>query len=84
MVDKIIELENGKNYLILDRKKLDTRMFYLALRLIDNDEPSKEYLFFEEKKIDNEICLLPVEDNNIKGLLLSAFTINYVDKAYDL
>jgi len=84
MLDKIVELENGYNYVMLDTKKLDDRVFYFGLRLSDNDEPTNHYLFFEELKSDDDVALMPIIDESLKGLLLSVFTINYLDKIYDL
>ena len=84
MEEKIIELENGNSYVLLDKKILEQRIFYFALRLGDNDEPTNNYLFFEELNVDNEVCMMPITDEDTKGLLLTAFTINYLDKAYDL
>jgi len=84
MVDKIVELENGNSYVILDKKELDNRMFYYGLRLAANDEPTKNYLFFEEIKSEEDIYLSPIVDEDLKRLLLTSFTINYLDKVYDL
>lgn len=84
MVDKIVELENGRNYVILDRSILDNRVFYFGLRLEKNDEPTNNYLFFEEMKANDEVYLSPIVDENLRGLLLTSFTVNYLDKAYDM
>ena len=84
MVDKIVELENGYSYVILDKKELENRMFYFGLRLAENDEPTNNYLFFEEFKSDEGIALSPIMDEDLKRLLITAFTVNYLDKAYDL
>jgi len=83
MVDQIVELEDNKKYVILDEKELDKKNYYFGLRLDDNENPTNKYLFFEEMKDDGETYLLPVEDEQIKGLLLTTFTINYLDKTYD-
>jgi len=83
MVDKIIELENNKKYVILDEKKLDSINYYFGLRLDENEEPTNNYLFFEEIKDSNNTFLSPIDDENMKGILLTAFTINYLDKVYD-
>lgn len=84
MNDKIVELENGNSYVMLDKKVLEQRVFYFALRLGENDMPTNNYLFFEELKSGDDICLFPITDEETKGLLLATFTINYLDKAYDL
>ena len=84
MVDSIVELENGKKYVLLDDKNLNEKKYYFGLRLDDKEEPTNKFLFFEEIKDNNEVYLLPIEDENVKGLLLTVFTINYLDKAYDM
>lgn len=84
MVDKIVELENGNSYVMLDKKVLDNRTFYYSVKLDNNDEPTKNYLFFEEIKNNDETTLYPITDDNLKGLLLTTFTIRYLDMVYDL
>lgn len=84
MVDKIVELENEKKYLVLDEKNVNNINYYYGLRLDKNEEPTNNYLFFKEIKDGDDVYLLPVEDENIKGILLTTFTINYLDKIYDI
>lgn len=84
MVDQIVELENGENYVILDKTDLDERTFYYALRLDDKEQPTKNYLFFEELKSRDDVYFEPVEDEDIKGTLLVAFSINYLNMVYDI
>lgn len=79
MVDKIITLSNQKKYLILDETIIDNKKYYLGLR-IEKNEPTNNYLYFEE--IDNN-NLKPIKDEDIKEILLTSFTINYIDKVYD-
>lgn len=83
MIDNIIELDNNKKYLILDECELDNIRYYFGVRLTDDEELTNTYLFFKEI-IDNErIYLNPIEDDKLKGLLLTSFTINYAEKVYD-
>jgi len=84
MVDKIVELENNRKYVILDSKELNNINYYYGLRLDNNEQPTNNYLFFKETKIDDDIYLTPVEDKKIKSVLLTAFTISYLDKVYDI
>ncbi len=84
MVDQIVELENKKKYVILDSKVLDNVNYYFGLRLDDKEEPTNNYLFFEEIIEDNETYLNPIDDEKMKKILITAFTINYLDKVYDL
>lgn len=84
MIDKIIELENNKKYVLLDEKILNNVKYYFALRLDEQEEPTNNYLFFEETKLDNDTFLSPIdEEDDMKGILLTAFTVNYLDKVYD-
>ena len=83
MIDKIVELENNKSYVMLDETILNNIKYYFGLRLDENEEPTNNYLFFEETLEDDNVFLTPVEDDNKKGLLLTAFTVNFLDKAYD-
>ena len=83
MIDKIVELENNKSYLILDETLLNDKKFYFGLRLNENDEPTNNYLFFEEYKEGNNSFLTPIYDKDIKNLLLTTFTVNFLGKVYD-
>lgn len=83
MVNKIVELEDNKNYVLLDETVLNGVKYYFGLRLNKNEEPTNYYLFFEESKEGNDTFLAPVEDINEKKLLTTAFTVNYLDKIYD-
>lgn len=83
MVDNIVELENNKKYVLLDNKVLDNTNYYFGLRLDDKEEPTNNYLFFEETKDGEDTYLAPVEEEKLKKLLITAFTVNYLDKVYD-
>ena len=83
MVDKIIELDNNKSYVILDETSLDNIKYYFGLRLDEKEEPTNNYLFFEEIFDGVDVYLNPIDDEKMKGVLLTAFSINYLDKVYD-
>jgi len=83
MVDNIVELENEKKYVLLEEKELDGTNYYFALRLDEKEEPTNNYLFFEETIDSDDMYLAPVDDEQMKGILLTAFTVNYLDKVYD-
>ena len=82
MIDKIVELENNKSYVILDETSLEDKKYYFGLRLNDNEEPTNNYSFFVESKDDDKIFLTFVEDKELRKLLLSAFTINLLEGVY--
>ena len=83
MVDKIVELENSKSYVLLDETLLNNVKYYFGLRLNEKEEPTNNYLFFEESKEGIDTFLTPISDEDMKGLLLTAFTVNFLDKVYD-
>ena len=83
MVDKIVELENDKSYVILDETLLDNTRYYFGLRLNKDEEPTNNYLFFKESMEGENTFLTPIEEEDMKGLLLTAFTVNFLDKVYD-
>ena len=83
MVDKIVELENNKSYVLLDETLLNNTKYYFGLRVNEKEEPTNIYLFFEESKEGNDTFLTPITDEDMKGLLLTAFTVNFLDKVYD-
>ena len=83
MVDKIVELENNKSYVLLDETILNNMKYYFALRLNEKEEPTDHYLFFEEYKENDNISLVPVMDDEFRKILLTSFTVNFLDKVYD-
>ena len=83
MVDKIIELNNNKSYIILEETLLNNNKYYLGLRLNKNEEPTNNYLFFEELINNDNTYLTPIEDEDIKSVLLTSFTMNFLEKVYD-
>jgi len=83
MLDKIVELENNNSYVLLDETLLNNIKYYFGLRVNENEEPTNNYLFFEETKEGNDTFLAPVEDEDEKKLLVTAFTVNFLDKVYD-
>ena len=80
MVDKIIELDNNQKYLILDETTVDNKKYYYALGLDENEQIANNYLFFEE--LEKEKTIIPVKNSEVKDMLLTTFTINYLDKVY--
>ena len=83
MVDKIVELENNKSYVLLDETLLNDTKYYFGLRVNEKEEPTNNYLFFEESIEGNDTFLTPIIEEDMKGLLLTAFTVNFLDKVYD-
>jgi len=83
MVDKIVELDNNNSYVILEESNLNNVKYYLGLRLNEKEEPTNNYLFFEEYKEGDNVFLTPIEDDDLKKILLTSFTVNFLGKVYD-
>ena len=83
MVDKIVKFKNDEEYLILEKTVLDNRTYYLGIKVLENDEPTSVYLFFEEIKKGDKVILNPIWDEEIKGLLLTSFTTDFLNMVYE-
>ena len=83
MVDKIIKFKNNEEYLILDETILDAKTYYLGIKVEANNEPTSIYLFFEKIEKEGKVILNPIWDEAMKGLLLTAFTVNFMNMTYE-
>lgn len=83
MVNKVIKFKNDQEYLILDETTLDNKKYYLGVRVVENNEPVSTYLFFEEIKDNGKLILNPIKDEETRGLLSIAFTVNFINMTYE-
>lgn len=83
MVDKIVELSDNKKYLILDEATIDDKKYYYGVKLDNKEKITNNYLFFMEQMDGDERLLVKVFDQKIKNMLLTAFTVNYLDQVYE-
>ena len=81
--DTIITLEDNEKYVLLDEVELENGKYFLALRLSENERPTKDYAIFEEEIEDGESYMTLVEDQNLKEALLVNFTLNYEEYVED-
>ena len=85
-ISEVVNVKETGNlsYVLLDETLLNNTKYYFGLRINEKEEPTNNYLFFEETKLDNDTFLSPIdEEDDMKGILLTAFTVNYLDKVYD-
>jgi len=75
--DTIITLEDNEKFLLLDKVELENANYFLALKLTDDEQPTKQYEIFEEEIEDGDSYMSIVEDKNIKEALMVNFTLNY-------
>lgn len=72
--NSVITLDNDKNYLLLEKVEFESRNFFMAVYLNEDEEPTDEYMIFEEILEDNEKYVEEVEDERILSNLLELFT----------
>jgi len=75
--DTIITLEDNEKFLLLDKVELENANYFLALKLTDDEQPTKQYEIFEEEIEAGDSYMSIVEDKNIKEALMVNFTLNY-------
>ena len=75
--DTIITLEDNEKYVLLDEVKIDDLKYFLALRLTEDEQPTRDYEIFEEEIEDGDSYMTIVDDQNLKESLMVNFTLNY-------
>ena len=75
--DTIITLEDNEKFLLLDKVELENANYFLALKLTEDEQPTKQYEIFKEEIEDGNSYMSIVEDKNIKEALMVNFTLNY-------
>lgn len=75
--DTIITLEDNEKFVLLDKVELENANYFLALKLTDDEQPTKDYEIFEEEVEDGESYMTIVEDQTLKDALMVNFTLNY-------
>ncbi len=75
--DTIITLEDNEKFLLLDKVELENANYFLALKLTDDEQPTKQYEIFEEEIEDGDSYMSIVEDKKVKEALMVNFTLNY-------
>jgi len=75
--DTIITLEDNEKFVLLDKVELENANYFLALKLNEDEQPTKEYEIFEEEIEDGDSYMTIVEDPTLKEALMVNFTLNY-------
>lgn len=75
--DTIITLEDNEKYVLLDKVEVENTSYFLALKLTEDEEPTREYELFEEEIEDGDSYMSIVEDPTLKEALMVNFTLNY-------
>ena len=76
-VDEIIDLENGKSYLLLLDSVIDNVKYFLAVGLNEKDEPNNDYIVLKEITENTEIYIQKVTDPVILSKLINDYSEDY-------
>lgn len=83
MVGNIVTLENGIEYLLLEELKKDNVKYVYAVKTLEDETPTDEYLIFEALKDGDEEFLKEVNDRELYDELLDEFSDVVADKILD-
>lgn len=79
-VGNIVTLDNGTEYLLLEEiKKNDTRYLY-AVRVLEDETPTDEFLIYEAIVNGSEEFLKEIEDKELYDQLMEDFRDLVADK----
>lgn len=76
-VDEIIDLENGKSYILLLDSVIDNIKYFLAVGLNEKDEPNNDYIVLKEITENTEIYIQKVTDPVILSKLINDYSEDY-------
>ena len=74
-VDEVITLQNGCNYGLLLKSNLDGGIYFLAVQLNNNDEPTDNYKVLKEIKDNDELFVVEEKDPLILYKLLEDYRV---------
>jgi len=71
--DKVIEMENGHNYYILEEVEYNNKKYVLSLECdLENDKIDKEnYYVMEFSIVNNDIVVKNIEDDEVAKIVAS-------------
>ncbi len=83
MVGNIVTLENGIEYLLLEELEKNNVKYVYAVKTLEDETPTDEYLIFEALKDGDEEFLKEVNDRELYDELLDEFSDVVADKILD-
>lgn len=79
-VGNIVTLENNQEYLLLEELNKDDKKFVYAVRTLEDETPTDEFLIFEVIKTDDGEYLKTVENKEYYDQLIEDFKDIVADK----
>ena len=76
--DKIIQMDNGKSYYVLEDVEYNGKKYILSLECdLDKDAVNEEdYFVMELSMVDGELAIKRVEDDNISKIVIAMLLNN--------
>lgn len=69
-INQVMELENGKKYVVIKQAVYKEHNYYVSARLTDDEEDIlEEYVIFEEVDYNGKKSVLEVKDANLYKLV---------------
>lgn len=78
-IDTIVELDDGKKYLLLLEENLNDDDYFLSVLLDSNEEPTKEYAILKEIYENGETFVEEEYNPEIMIELLKHYQLQYED-----
>lgn len=82
-VGNIVTLENGQEYLLLEEINKGGISYLYAVRTLEDDTPTEEFLIFEALKDEEGEFLKVVNDKELYDQLIDDFKLVVADKLID-
>ena len=82
-VGNIVTLENGKEYLLLEETVKNGVRYLYAVRTLEDETPTNDYLIFEAIIDGEEEFLKTIEDQKLYEELMDDFSDIIADKVLD-
>ena len=76
-IDTIITLEDNEKFVLIDKIEVENISYFLALKLTEEEQLTKQYEIFEEEIEEGESYMIIVEDENLKESLMVTFALNF-------
>lgn len=83
MVGNIVTLENGIEYLLLEELEKNGARYIYAVKTLEDETPTDEYLIFEAIQDGDDEFLKEVNDRELYDELLDEFSDLVADKILD-
>lgn len=77
MIEKIVTLENNEKYLMILNEIIDSKSFYLGIK-IENEKYTNEFKLFLEKKKENQTFLEIIEDESLIKILVNSYILDNI------